>query len=106
MLFLGRVAGVVVATLPILVGRIGKTAPCPEVAAGKEAAVLTLLADKVEHILIIFITGGGRHIFGKLEAVAREAELLQDDGLAVLQGHFHVVVDTAWCSPWREAAAR
>ena len=55
MLFLGRVAGVVIARLPIFVSRMGKATPRPEVAAGKGTAVLPVLADKTEHIVIIVI---------------------------------------------------
>ena len=59
MLFLSRVTGIVISLFPeYMVGILsGKTTPCPEVASGKESAALTVLADEVEYITVIFIAG-------------------------------------------------
>ena len=70
----------------------GKTAPCPEVASGKESAALTVLADEVEYITVIFIAGSGRCLFGEAETVTGKTEFLQNDRLAVLPGNDHVVI--------------
>ena len=94
LLFLGRVTGIVISLFPeYMVGILsGKTAPCPEVASGKESAALTILADEVEYITVIFIAGSGRRLFGETEAVTGKTELLQNNRLAVLPGNDHVVI--------------
>ena len=52
---LGRVVGIVVAYLPLLVLRTGKTAPTPEVAAGKESALLGIVSHQREDIAVVAV---------------------------------------------------
>ena len=77
---LGRVVGIVVAHLPLLVLGLCKATPAPEVAAGKLASLLGIVGDKGEDVLIVAVTTRGWGSEGKLEAITRLAKLLHDKG--------------------------
>ena len=69
LLFLSRVAGIVIAHLPVSMLRIGKSAPSPEVTAGKKSLVLTILDNQTEDILIEAIARLCRSILVETEAI-------------------------------------
>ena len=67
MRFLGRIASIVVARQPLLVLRIGKAAPRPEVATRKLASLFGIVRHKREDILIIAVATLGAHRLVELE---------------------------------------
>ena len=79
---LGWVVGIVVAYLPLLVLRTGKTAPPPEVAAGKESALLGIVSHQREDIAVVAVASCGGTACREREAVARITELLHHERLA------------------------
>ena len=93
LLFLSRVARIVIAALPVYVCRSGETTPCPEVTAGQQTALRTVLAYEAEDVAVVLVAGSGGSVLGELEAVAREAELLYHDGFLVLAGHGQMLVN-------------
>ena len=87
------VVGVVVANLPLFVFRLGKTAPSPEVAAGKLPALLGILNHQREDVFVIAVAPLGRRSDVKLETVARIAELLHHQRLIQLVANGEVLVN-------------
>ena len=73
--FLGWIAGIIISYLPLLVLRLGKTTPAPEVATGKITTRGGIVANKTEDILIITITTFCSRRRREGETVTRIAEL-------------------------------
>ena len=93
MRFLGRIARIVVARQPLLVLRIGKAAPRPEVATRKLASLFGIVSHKREDILIIAVATLGAHSLVELEAIARIAKLLHHKRFAKTVAYLKMTVD-------------
>ncbi len=90
---LGGVVGIVVAHLPLLVLRLGKSTPAPEVAASEVSTLFGIVGNEREDILVVAVAPVRRGVEGKLEAVAGIAELLHHQRFVQRVADGQVLVD-------------
>ena len=93
LLFLCRVAAVIVAGLPAEVYGACRAAPAPEIASCHDVAGRCTAYDLLEDMAVVGVAGRRRRAGLEGEAVARVAELLDDERFAQLPCDFRMAAD-------------